>query len=281
MEKMAKLLGEMVEAGIIAEYAVFGAVAQMRYTDAVATFDADVLVETKVAFIKYIHEHLKKYAQDVTRVRSYVCPHCDEPVENRRAIRLRLEKGHSDVLCGVCEGRVPLHDLIETKFASDEFLRTVQDMDAQAQINLDNESLELILVGHAFAIAGEAGHIFRPTANSDWGIDGEIEFKNSEGQASGERLYLQLKSGDSYLKRRKRDDREIFTIKKQRQAEYWLSQAYPVMLVIRSSDGKIRWMNITEYLKRHGVDTKQVVFEGEPFTAPNVALMRNRVLGEE
>lgn len=44
MEKVAKLLDKMVEAGIIAEYAVFGAVAQMRYTDAVATFDADVLV---------------------------------------------------------------------------------------------------------------------------------------------------------------------------------------------------------------------------------------------
>ncbi len=61
----------------------------------------------------------------------------------------------------------------------------------------------------------------------------------------------------------------------------WLSHPGPVMLVIRSSDGKIRWMNITEYLERHGAGTKQVVFEGEAFTAPNVALMRNRMLGEE
>ncbi len=53
------------------------------------------------------------------------------------------------------------------------------------------------------------------------------------------------------------------------------------MLVIRTSDGKIRWMNITEYLQRYGVDTKQVVFEGEAFTAGNVALMRNRLLGDE
>ncbi len=126
-----------------------GEVAEMQ-----VYFEADVPVDTKVAFIKYIHEHLKKRAEDVTRVRSYVCPHCDEPVENRRAISIRLEKGLPDILCGVCEGRVPLHDLIETKFASDEFLRTVQAMDAQAQINLDNESLELILVGHAFAIVG-------------------------------------------------------------------------------------------------------------------------------
>jgi hypothetical protein len=44
MEKVAVLLNEMVEQGIIADYAVFGAVAQMRYTEAVVTLDADILV---------------------------------------------------------------------------------------------------------------------------------------------------------------------------------------------------------------------------------------------
>lgn len=242
-------------------------------------FDANVDINSKVSFIKYIHEHLKKYAADVTRVRSYVCKHCNEPLENKRAIRVRLEKGLQDVVCPTCEGRVPFFDLIETKFASDEFLRTVQDMDAHAQINLDNESRELILVGHAYATVGEAGHIFRRISESDWGLDGEIEFKNSQSEASGKRVYLQLKSGDSYLRKRKRDAKEIFTIKKKRQAEYWVEQ--PVMLVIRTSNGEIRWMNITEYLQRHGVDTKQIVFEGEAFTASNVAIMRNKLLGAE
>ncbi|MEN8255673.1 MAG: hypothetical protein ABFR33_09410 [Verrucomicrobiota bacterium] len=41
---MAKLLNQMVQAGVITGYAVFGAVAQMRYTEAVATLDADILV---------------------------------------------------------------------------------------------------------------------------------------------------------------------------------------------------------------------------------------------
>ncbi len=41
---MARLLNEMLGAGVINTYAVFGAVAQMRYTEAVATLDADVLV---------------------------------------------------------------------------------------------------------------------------------------------------------------------------------------------------------------------------------------------
>ena len=62
------------------------------------------------------------------------------------------------------------------------------------------------------------------------------------------------------------------------QAEYWQAHEYPVMLVIRTSDGQIRWMNVTNYLREHGAATKQIVFEGEPFTALNVARMRDRVL---
>lgn len=137
----------------------------------------------------------------------------------------------------------------------------------------DNESREGVLVHEVGKIAFAAGHIFRPTPNSDWGIDGEIEFKNDKGEASGRRIYLQLKSGDSYLRKRKTDGKEIFTIKP-RHAEYWLAQAYPVLLVIRSSSGRIRWMNITEYLQQHGQNVRQVEFQGEPFTAESVKQMR-------
>ena len=129
--------------------------------------------------------------------------------------------------------------------------------------------------GRLIFSVGEAGHIFRPTANSDWGLDGEIEFKNEKGEASGRRVYLQLKSGDSYLRTRKRDEKEIFRIKNPRHAEYWQAHEYPVMLVIRTSDGEIQWMNVTEYLREHGPKTKQIVFEGEPFTALNVHRMRD------
>lgn len=38
------MLGDMIHAGIITDYALFGATAQMRYTAPVATLDADVLV---------------------------------------------------------------------------------------------------------------------------------------------------------------------------------------------------------------------------------------------
>jgi hypothetical protein len=43
------------------------------------------------------------------------------------------------------------------------------------------------------------------------------------------------------------------------------------MLVIRTSDGQIRWMNVTDYIRKRGTATKQIVYEGEPFTAINVA----------
>ena len=44
MKQVAELLNEMLRARVIQDYAVFGAVAQMRYTEAVATLDADILV---------------------------------------------------------------------------------------------------------------------------------------------------------------------------------------------------------------------------------------------
>lgn len=44
MKDLAQLLNEMRASGVIQNYAVFGATAQMRYTEPVATLDADVLV---------------------------------------------------------------------------------------------------------------------------------------------------------------------------------------------------------------------------------------------
>jgi hypothetical protein len=44
MKRVALLLNRMVRDEVITSYAVFGAVAQMRYTEAVSTMDADILV---------------------------------------------------------------------------------------------------------------------------------------------------------------------------------------------------------------------------------------------
>lgn len=44
MKNVARLLNAMIDSGVITNYAVFGAVAQMRYTEAVVTLDADILI---------------------------------------------------------------------------------------------------------------------------------------------------------------------------------------------------------------------------------------------
>jgi hypothetical protein len=44
VKALAQLLNDMRSAGVIEDYALFGAAAQMRYTEPVATLDADVLV---------------------------------------------------------------------------------------------------------------------------------------------------------------------------------------------------------------------------------------------
>ena len=84
------------------------------------------------------------------------------------------------------------------------------------------------------------------------------------------RLYLQLKSGDSYSERRQRDGAGGFR-NQERVAgpTYWQQQAYPVMLVIRGEDGAIRWMDVSSYLKRESAKSQtpvtQIIFDGEPF----------------
>ncbi len=45
MKEVAELLNGMREAGVIRNYALFGAMAQVRYTEPVSTFDVDVLVD--------------------------------------------------------------------------------------------------------------------------------------------------------------------------------------------------------------------------------------------
>ena len=44
MKRVAELLNAMLDARVISDYAVFGAVAQMRYTEAIVTLDADILI---------------------------------------------------------------------------------------------------------------------------------------------------------------------------------------------------------------------------------------------
>jgi WD40 repeat protein len=244
-------------------------------------FDLKTPDELKVIFIEYVHRHLARYGADVMRDRRYVCPSCDKRVTDLDAVRERLAAGKTFIYCQRCDDKVQLIDFIEQRLKSDPVAREILRMEETATRELDSQALDQILIGHMMAICGEANQIFRPTTMFDVGIDGEVEFKDNDGKASGKRIYVQLKCGNSYLRRRKRDGSEVFDVKKDRHLEYWINQPVDVYLVIRQTDeatgeATIRWMNVSEYLRRREDRTsRQIVFDGEELTMEAVWRVRD------
>jgi hypothetical protein len=54
------------------------------------------------------------------------------------------------------------------------------------------------------------------------------------------------------------------------------------MLVIRTSDGVIRWMDVSDYLRRESREGKpitQIIFDGERLDVMSVRRLRERALG--
>jgi len=245
-------------------------------------FDVKTPDELKVIFIEYVHRHLAKYGSDVTRDRRYVCCGCGRPFKDFDLIRELLDEGQTTVICQKCRTEVELIDFIEQRLKSDPVARKILHMEEIATRELDTQALEQILIGHMMAVCGEANQIFRPVTMFDHGIDGEVEFKDNDGKASGQRIYVQLKSGNSYLRTRQRDGREVFDVKNLRHLDYWISQPVDVYLVIRQTDERrgeetIRWMNVTRYLKnRKDKTSRQIVFEGERLDMQAVWKLRDR-----
>ena len=267
-------------------------------------FDPAIEVGEKIIFSKYIHEHLLQNASDVERLRYYVCPHCGTAVGNREVAMDRLREwleqqptsmgitsrlkswiGKTEaptIICARCEKRVPLWDELEQSFASPEIQQRVRSLQQESAIVLDNESKERALVGEVISTVALAGQISREKNVSDHGIDMEIEFKDDNNEATGKMVLLQLKSGDSYLRRGSSSGGEIFNIKSERHVRYWMAQKFPVLLVIRNSKGEIRWMEVRDWLKHESANgkkpVKQIVFKGERFDVMSVRRWRDQAL---
>lgn len=267
-------------------------------------FDPSVAIEEKIIFSKYVHEHLLQHARDVERLRHYVCQNCQTPVGNRELAMQRLndwlqgrpaqadgtklfkigkrKKELPSIICANCEQRVQLWDEMEQWFANPEIQQRVREMQAESEIELSNQSKERALVGDVISTVALANQISREFNVSDHGIDMEIEFTDDNDEATGLKVYLQLKSGDSYLHKRKKDGTEVFTIKDERHVRYWMNQIAPVLLVIRNSEGEVRWMEVREWLRRESDNgkkpVKQITFDGERFDVMSVRRWRDRVL---
>jgi hypothetical protein len=246
-------------------------------------FGPEVVDDTKILFLKYIHEHLtrKSLKGSLRRERIYRCSVCLNEVRDRRAVQSRIARGLLSVPCLYCSDltNVPLVDLIEQTFGkTDRFLAQVRAMDEVIDARVDNASKEMMLVGRIMTLMAEAGQIYRSTVMHDWGIDGEIEFKDDSGEASGERIYVQLKSGGSYLRQLKSGER-TFRIPKERHITYWQSHRYPVYLVILDKDTKVYWMNISEYLSRRmNSKSRTIPFLGSELTLQSIEVARNVAL---
>jgi Domain of unknown function (DUF4365) len=226
---------------------------------------------------------LHERASEPQRLRFHVCPHCDKAVKDSELARQRLEERGEEayILCQGCEKRVPLWDSLEKRFASEAVKKRVAMLQRDERIELDSRRKgKLLALEVAARITSADQKCFEIPGVEDEGLDMEVEFTDSEGRGTGRRIYLQLKAGNAYLKRRK-DGAEIFRIKKQGWVKYWMKQDRPVLLVVgtfpEESDelrggGKerfadIRWMEIGEVLRRESEGgtraVRQIVFRGE------------------
>lgn len=262
-------------------------------------FGKGVTQEEQVIFANYIHAHLRPSCEQAHRLRHYVCPKCHAPKGNAEVLMKKLlrEKQNADTECDDCGVRFPLWDALEKKFASESVRAQIEQLQADDLAKLDTRRRGKLLALEVGArITSADQKCFEIPATEDEGLDMELEFTSDDGKGTGHRLYLQLKSGNSHLTKRKTDGAEIFTIKKQRWVEYWLQQPHPVMLVIGTFSevderaiGKdklefadLRWMEITSVLKRESQNgskpVKQIEFKGERLDLSSVRRWREKVM---
>lgn len=202
--------------------------------------------------------------------------YAEEILRAIRFVRHNLQQGHAS--------HAAAEALIVGVLAAEAGVRLKWQEMEQWLTRIDNESKGNWLTHEVMSTVSLAGQISEAYSEKRFGLDMEIEFRDDDGKPTGERLYLQLKSGKSYLTRRKGDGAEIFRIRNNGHAEYWINQAYPVFLVIANSRGEIRWMEIRDYLKRERDNGKkrlcQLVFTGELFNVASVHNWRKRILDQ-
>ncbi len=261
-------------------------------------FSPGASVADQVMFANYIHQHLESAADNARRLRHYVCPKCGTPKGNPAVLMERLlERGdQAETICDKCEARFSLWDDLEQRFASDDVRGRVEALRAADEVRLDTRKKAKLLVLEVGARITSAGQRWwEIPQEEDDGIDVMVEFADEAGNGIGKGLCLQLKAGNSHLEKR-RDEREVFRIKKPRWVETWTHQPYPVMLVIgtfaededegrrgkeRLEFADVRWMEITSVLEREKAKgpVKQIEFTGSRLDMSSVLEWRRRIVG--
>jgi len=173
----------------------------------------------------------------------------------------------------VCETKVPLMDDLEKRLDSRNLEDATLGLEAQATQGVQREALDLILTGHALAVADEAGQIFRARRQPEMGVDAEIEFKDGHGEPSGRKVLLVFGSDDQ----RSRRDLEPGAIENARRRAERFGGDHLAMRVMRAADGQIRWTNATSELHQQPAVREQLDMESEAFTALSLARLITRL----
>jgi len=106
------------------------------------------------------------------------------------------------------------------------------------------------------SVISDLGLIWRETPNSDVGIDGQIEFVDSDGRATGLIVAVQVKSGESYLGG---DDEAIVYYASMKHANYWRDFPVPVLVAIHDPSSKaICWTDARQQLRTSPTGDKSI-----------------------
>lgn len=249
-------------------------------------FGTDLAADVQASFQRFVHEHLTAKTSGLERLRNFFCPKCGEEAD-RKAIDAALQKKRTRLLCVYCDPKKPgvidLNDVLEQQLASGEGEARADQAARKANEEITSASKEGVMVGEVGAIVFSADQIYRTVLQPDEGIDGEIEFRYVSKKAAGLGYRVQLKSGDSHLKKLK-DGTEKFPMKAHYE-ELWAGKGkVPVLLIVRTSDERTRYMNATDAIRaaqkaNPGRPVKQIVFTGEDFTKEAVLRLRDERLG--
>ena len=242
-------------------------------------------VDVQAAFEKFVNAHLKAKATSLIRLRNYFCPKakCGKEVTDRQAIDAALANKQKHIFCVSCGTKVILRDTLETQLTSSAGEAKANEARRTADEAITSASKEGIMVGEVGNIVFSVDQIYRTQAQPDVGVDGMIEFRDDKKQASGHTYRVQLKSGDSHLKKLK-GGREVFAMKAH-YATHWTAKGEPdVLLIVRDSEGSTRYMNATKAIRAVQKKTgkkavKQIDFVGLPFDKKAVLELREQRLG--
>jgi WD40 repeat protein len=247
-----------------------------------AGLDADV----QAPFQRFVHDHLEAKATGLERLRNYFCSKCGHEAKDRETVDALIADGVAEMPCQRCfttkKGLIILNDVLERQFATKKGEKAASEAGRKAGEGISTASMEQVMVGEVTTLVASVDQAFIPRVVRDEGTDGEIEFFTKAGESTGVAFRVQLKSGDSHLKKL-RDGTEKFPMKKHYE-RYWAGpKTVPVLLIIRTSDGATRFMNATEAIRaaqtaNPGKAVKQIEFVGETFTKEAVLRLRDERL---